>query len=257
MSDRAELVEQLSTHIANLLDQVRTDERFTWHPTRDGAGIPAGKPLPARRRERWTTTEPGLLVQLRLAVPAGQLPGHPPDGTTHASAARSRPPGTTLPIETFEDLAAGIEQTVRRLRSLTGRSRGSRRPVAHMLRELPALLLDVDQKGAYTVTPREAQRAVRDARGWVTTARLAMHYDVPIVDLPWRYCPECGGKLRVRQDASSDVWCCGTGELVIGPANKDEPWPLKHHGCGAKWPRHSWLTLLDETTTEEAAASVG
>jgi hypothetical protein len=56
-----------------------------------------------------------------------------------------------------------------------------------------------------------ARRIVRRLGALVTTARIALDYDAPIVTLRDVYCPQCGGDLRVRSDASSAVWCARLG----------------------------------------------
>lgn len=90
-------------------------------------------------------------------------------------------------------------------------------------------------------------------RSLVSRARIAAGYDVPVVPLRDVYCPDCGGSMHVRADASSAVWCAGTVPLH-GPAAEDGAWPIGYERCGAKWPRGSWVKLLAEATAGERMA---
>jgi hypothetical protein len=92
--------------------------------------------------------------------------------------------------------------------------------------------------------PQAAQRILRHLRALVTSARIALDYDAPIVTLRDVYCPQCGGELRVRADASSAVWCAGRLPLH-GPALEGAPWPIGDVPCGTMWPRGSWVWLLE------------
>ncbi|OLT24372.1 hypothetical protein BJF79_13600 [Actinomadura sp. CNU-125] len=95
-------------------------------------------------------------------------------------------------------------------------------------------------------------------RAIVGRARIAADYDAPMVPLRDVYCPDCGGPLKVRADASSAVWCDGWVP-VHGPAAADDPdWPADSEEwgpvgqarCGASWPRGSWVRLLEEAERE-------
>jgi hypothetical protein len=97
-------------------------------------------------------------------------------------------------------------------------------------------------------------------RSIVNRARIAADYDAPMVPLRDVYCPECGGPLKVRADASSAVWCDGWVP-IHGPAVADDPdWPADSEAwgpvgqarCGASWPRGSWVRLLAEAEKETA-----
>jgi hypothetical protein len=93
------------------------------------------------------------------------------------------------------------------------------------------------------------RRIAARLRGLVARARIAAGYDAPIVPLRDVYCPLCGGELRVRADASSSVWCAGMVP-VAGPALEGEEWPIGWARCAARWPRGSWVKLLEDATTE-------
>ncbi|MFE9099864.1 hypothetical protein [Actinomadura geliboluensis] len=93
-------------------------------------------------------------------------------------------------------------------------------------------------------------------RGWVSTARIFLGYDAPIVRLKDLVCGQCGGDLHVRADASTAVWCAGHPALQVhGPALPGADWPPVEYppepGCGERHPRGSWIRLL------ENAARVG
>ncbi|GAA4626670.1 hypothetical protein GCM10023196_035830 [Actinoallomurus vinaceus] len=94
------------------------------------------------------------------------------------------------------------------------------------------------------------RRIAARLRGLVARARIAAGYDAPIVPLRDVYCPLCGGELRVRADASSAVWCAGMLPIQ-GPAAEGESWPIGWARCAAKWPRGSWVKLLEEATPNE------
>lgn len=98
-------------------------------------------------------------------------------------------------------------------------------------------------------------------RALVGRARVAADYDAPAVPLRDVCCPECGGQLRVRKDASSAVWCVGRRDregrrvgprFLAGPALPGEPWPIPV--CDATWPRGAWVSLLAEREAEVQAS---
>lgn len=91
------------------------------------------------------------------------------------------------------------------------------------------------------------QRIAARLRAVVNHARVVLKYDAPIVTLRDVHCPECGGELWVRKDASGPVRCSGTLPLH-GPAVEDGPWPIGWERCGASWPRWTWVRLLEEAT---------
>jgi hypothetical protein len=93
------------------------------------------------------------------------------------------------------------------------------------------------------------KRIAARLRSLVSRARVAAGYDAPAVPLRDVYCPDCGGSMHVRADASSAVWCAGAW-VVEGPARDGEAWPVRVR-CGATWPRGSWAKLLAEATTGE------
>ena len=98
------------------------------------------------------------------------------------------------------------------------------------------------------------RRIAARLRGLVARARIAAGYDAPIVPLRDVYCPLCGGELRVRKDASSSVWCAGMLPIQ-GPAAEGEEWPIGWARCAARWPRGSWVKLLEDATGGETMAS--
>jgi hypothetical protein len=162
-------------------------------------------------------------VAAGAAVPGGS-PGWDADGALSPLTAASKPESAEPIAETWH-VAHEIEQD---LAELVADLRAEGRDGS-----LVDIALDDERAGA---------RIVRRLRGLVARARIAADYDAPIVPLRDICCPECGGEMRVRQDASSAVWCAGSW-LVEGPAPRGEPWPVRA-ACGASWPRGAWVALL-------------
>lgn len=96
--------------------------------------------------------------------------------------------------------------------------------------------------------PDVGEWIVRRLRSLVARARIAADYDAPIMTLRDYHCPICGGPMRVRQDASSDVWCGGMlpvyGPEPLSPELAAEPRPIGMMRCQARWPRGGWVNLL-------------
>lgn len=240
------------------------------------------RPLPkTAQRRTHRTREPGLLEQLRRGpgrrraitkpAPLGYDPGLGYHTTVDAAALvtdmaptagkadsggghtkpTSRPPSGLASIETLIDLTIAIANARRRLRMACGRGRGGVELAPVMLHELFDLVLGKDAGGEWLVTDLAVRRLLAEARSWASTARLVLRYDAPVVVLRDRHCgtpdaPGCGGQLKVREDASSDVWCAGIpGRHIPGPALPDESWPIPDRGCGARWTRLTWIDLLD------------
>jgi hypothetical protein len=287
---RQRAIEDLALVTAELLDQFRTVERYDWQPSRHGLGLsterrPNGKyvqPLPKpKRNQRHVLVEPGLLRQVQLgagrrrAVAKTEAMGYDPTlgyrGYVDASALvgveapiqsatldslASRGPGPMAVLEAYVDLVAGIEACRQQMRAAAGKPRGRRQSPTASLRELTRLLLE-RKNGRPVLADAWAQRALRRAKSWSSTARLALSYDAPIVEITGTQCSECGGRLLVRADATSDLWCAGvpgraagvwTGEhpgRLEGPSLEGDAWPRPDRGCGARWPRHGWLALLE------------
>lgn len=195
------------------------------------------------------TKEPGLLVQLgvirsRLAdgvvIPGSAVPGGSPgwdaDGAL-APIVGGGKPDAAEPIADAWHVAADINTDVNALVAelrAEGRTGG---------------LVDIALNDE-----RTGRRIAARLAGLVARARIAADYDAPIVPLKDIVCPECGGELRVREDASSPVWCAGRW-TVEGPAWVGEAWPVGVV-CGARWPRGAWVQLLEETDTPEPVQAV-
>jgi hypothetical protein len=188
---------------------------------------------PAQRRPQHN---PGL-VTTGAAVPSGS-PGWDEDGALspiRSAGYRSAPP-TTGALDLLTEIESGVAALRIRLRAAAGRSRGPRRTTTNSLREIVGLALEVDDGLAV-----DTHRQIRE---WVNTARVLLCYDAPIVVLRDVYCPDCGGRLHVRADASSAVWCAGGP--VQGPARDGAPWPVLYGPCGMKWPQGAWIKLLEQ-----------
>jgi hypothetical protein len=218
--------EQITELLTELEDEVRTEESVVrYRPVHRGRRTVLTPDFVIHR-----TRMPGLIAQARAAaVPQGS-PGWDADGALSpmpsAGSFESQEPVTEafhLPEEyanALLDLAAEL------------REHGHTSFVA-------AALADEDL----------GYRIVARLRAVVSHARIVLHYDAPVVPLRDVYCPECGGSMHVRADASSAVWCAGAW-VVEGPARDGESWPVRVR-CGATWPRGSWVKLLAEATAEE------
>jgi hypothetical protein len=268
-------VEDLALVVADLLDHMTTVARYDWRPSRAGLGLtderrPNGKyvqrlPRPKRNR-RHVVDEDGLLVQLQrgagrrravqrpdlgygrglgYGVDASILIGvEAPIQSPRYDHLSTRGPSPVAVLEACVDVTAAIAGTRAQMRAAAGKSRGPAQSPAANLREIRRLLLEV-RDGRPLLDDAWAARALRRAKSWASTARLALAYDAPVMEIGGSQCPFCEGRLLVRGDASSDVWCAGRpGRSVEGPALVDDPWPVPDRGCGTRWPRHGWLALL-------------
>ena len=194
-----------------------------------------------------TTREPGLLAQLSVVastirdgviIPGYGVPGGSPgwdaDGALTPIVSGGKPESSE-PIADEWHVGYEIHTELAQI----GRDlyeRGYRPPAT-----LITIALDKPDVGEWI--------AAR-LRSLVQRARIAADYDAPIVTLRDIHCPECGGEMRVRTDASSDVWCAGRW-TVEGPAEPGERYPVMQV-CGARWPRYDWVNILAE---QEQAAS--
>ena len=223
MTDTRTPAEQVTALLKELTEEVRTSETvLRYRSVRRGAKQTAIPDFVIHR-----TRLPGLLAQARAAaVPQGS-PGWDADGAL-----------SPMP---------------------SGGSFESQEPVTeafHLREEYATTMADIAEIviAAGHRTPVEAAladeqlgwRIVSRLRALVSHARIVLSYDAPVVPLRDVYCPDCGGSMHVRADASSAVWCSGT-VVVSGPARDGEAWPLSVR-CGAHWPRGSWVKLLGEAT---------
>jgi len=225
MSDRPDSAPAVARHVAGLLEPLM--RRVTTRET-----------VPMYRRVRrgpdrtvtvldWrthTTTAPGLLDQLDAAAVPGGSPGWDDDGALAAYITSGRAePGE--PVAEQWHIAEDIRRALAELCAAVG----VRRPG-----ELVAAAAAADPDGT-------GEQITATLRRLVTRARIAAAYDAPITALRDVVCPECGGALLVRADASSAVWCGGTDDA--------EP-------CGARWPRGAWVDLLEAVTRGELETPV-
>lgn len=215
--------EQIAALFRELDEEVRTSETvLRYRSVRRGDRQTAIPDFVIHR-----TRLPGLIAQARAAaVPSGS-PGWDADGALSPMAG--------------------------------GGSFESQEPVTeafHVPEEYAATLIDLtnEVKAAGYGTLIDAaladeefgRRIVARLRSVVQHARIVLGYDAPVATLRDVHCPDCGGRMHVRADASSAVWCSGV-VVLAGPGVEDGPWPLRER-CGAKWPRGSWVRLLAEVT---------
>lgn len=175
---------------------------------------------------------PGLYVQLRQATGTGSSPM---TGTIGRSHPYSRPPGRIGIISLIRDIDDGSRTLYRDL--------GGEHPPAdtrQVLRRLPNRVAS---------RPRELERVARQVGRWHTASRTALTWLAPIMTLR-HPCPYCGGPLRTRSDASTDIWCAngyaddGDAALCVNPET----------GREYRWARTTWRFLLVTLVTEEANA---
>ena len=182
------------------------------------------------------------------AVPGGS-PGWDRDGALNplrSMGFESATPATSAP-ELHDDIRRGIDRLRRDLRQAAGRTWGGRKAPSAALHECVGLLLDVDDD--------TARGTVHTVRGWVSTCRIFLGYDAPIVKLRDLVCGQCGGDLHVRADASTAVWCAGHPAVtVFGPGGPWIEWgPVDYPaepGCGERYPRGSWIRLLEQAAKQ-------
>lgn len=200
---------------------------------------PHGRWLYLRTERR--PAAPYGIVTAGSAVPQGS-PGWDADGALSpmpsGGSFESREP-VTATLALLLDIRAGLPELREQL-GATSLQPSTKRG----LRDLVGLALAADEHDVYRVLGR--------VRSWVSTAKIVLGYEAPIVPLRDMYCRHCGGQLLVRNDASSAVWCDGMVP-VHGPAREDELWPIGWERCGASWPRGSWVRLLDEAARGGAA----
>lgn len=229
---RASQLDDVRQAVDDLARQVRT---AALHTRDKGIGLDGvNRNAPTQHVHR--TRQPGLVAQLDASPLLGAVKGARYDqGGGHAKPT-SRPPLDLSAMDLLADMAAGVRGWRQRL---GGRGR---RPLVGELRALVGL--------SHCASDLQLRDLVADLRSWVRTARVALSYDAPVVDLPDFACPDCGGSLKVLSDASSDVWCAG-GVPVEGPALQGRGWPMRSRPCGATWPRGQWVLLLEQAELAE------
>ncbi|WP_435111912.1 DUF7341 domain-containing protein [Nocardiopsis synnemataformans] len=249
----ADLAEQLvdgwrerveyNAHVTVHTDACRAERRLLEHgddsdkanpiPPRPGAlrhhSCHCPRRLEARAESRM---QPALLAQLR------ELRERPTDGETSArTAPESTPPGPLAALELLATIRGEANTLAARARAALGYDVAPRRQRSEAaLRGLVSLAVHLGEDSEL------AQEMVRALARLRAIARVLLAYDAPTTFLRDVVCPECGGRLRVAADASTDVRCAG-GE-VAGPARPGEPWPVRAPGCGAVWRRWQWADLL-------------
>jgi len=206
MRDLAELVNELTRHITTA----------TRYSTTLGA---RGKAK--RHRHVHYTTAPGLITQLSVA--SSRSCG-PPLVTGTRTQPGSRPPGQHQMLVVLDSITRQVSDLRVSLRLGVGKSRGARQSVAQDLSEISYLARLVDRR-----TARHVHALVRR---WHSNASIALTYQAPTIQLRDVACPYCGSALRVRADASTDVWCT-SAECV------------DDDGVRRTWGRGAWLMLLE------------
>jgi hypothetical protein len=252
--DRTIAVIDLTTHrtrAPGIIDQLHAIQAaaatvavdvFRWQPDDDDPCrrddeprlCPHGRWVYLRTERR--PAAPYGIVTAGSAVPQGS-PGWDADGALSpmpsGGSFESKEPAAAAALELCLDIRAGVPELRAQLGATTPQPSTKRG-----LRELVGLALAADE--------HDVHRTLGRVRSWVSTAKIVLGYEAPIVALRDMYCRYCGGPLLVRTDASSAVWCDGWLP-VHGPAvDEDGQWPIGFDRCGASWPRGSWIRLLDE-----------
>jgi hypothetical protein len=224
--ERKPPAEQIADLLCELEEEVRTEESvLRYRSVRRGRNRTVAIPDFVIHRTR----RPGLMAQARVAaVPSGS-PGWDADGALS-------PIGTSGSFESAEPVTEAF----------------------HLPEEYAVVLVDLAEEvreagyvslvDAALADEDLGYRIVARLRSVVSHARVVLGYDAPVVPLRDVYCPVCGGSMHVRADASSAVWCAGRLP-VYGPAvEPDGQWPIGFERCKAKWPRGSWVRLLEQAT---------
>lgn len=224
--DRKPPAEQIRELLTQLDDEVRTHETVVRYRRVDRGRRTVAVPHFVEHRTRL----PGLMAQARAAaVPSGS-PGWDADGALSPMAGA----GSFESAEPVTEAFHLPEEYANALLDLAAEARAA----GHATLVEAAL---ADERLGYRIVAR--------LRAVVSHARIVLRYDAPVVPLRDVYCPDCGGSMHVREDASSAVWCAGAW-VVEGPARDGEAWPVRVR-CGATWPRGSWVKLLAEATAGE------
>lgn len=225
--DRKPVAEQITDLLTELHDRVDTRETVLRYRTvRRGAGRTAAIPDFVVHRTR----RPGLIAQARAAaVPEGSS-GWDADG-----ALSPMPSGGSF--ESSEPVTEAFHLAEETEAALIELAEEVRAKVGHPWL-VEAALADEDL----------GRRIVTRLRQLVSRARIALKYDARIVPLKDVHCPECGGELKVRADASSAVWC--SGMVPAEGTDVVDGIPTEWVRCGATWPRWAWVELLAEATAD-------
>jgi hypothetical protein len=216
--ERVEFFIRISVHTPACLD-----ERASLRPgTLRHHACRCPRRLEARAK---TERQPALIAQLRDTAARAYPAGESGDPGVH-SAPGSRPPASLAAA----DLLLEIVNEARAARTLLVGEGGEKGKVEDQLRSLVTYVMHSQEE--YSV-----QHTVRTVRQLVSKARVLLDYEVPSRMLADVVCHECGGGLRVREDASSDVRCAGTPEA---------------EACGTVYRRWEWAALLEQKQQQEA-----
>ena len=239
--DNAKALRDLADNVRALTVEVRTTVEYDRAPGLGADGIRRR----GQERGRHRIAHRGLLLQLAAAL----LPGRRSEDSGGGRSA----PGPRLPCapdataaldaiwhgwrpEPGAALIPGAWELRERLRAATGRrTRTRRRPgLAGVILEIRAL--------AHLAPPDQLEQAAAAAHAWATLARTVLGYEAPVVTLRDVRCPGCAQRLKVRQDASSDVWC-------------PTPDCLDDDGRRRSWSRAEWPFLLERLGRRKDAAA--
>lgn len=184
----------------------------------------------AAEAQTWRLQHTSLLHQLTAALLPRQGAGEPTSGGKPAS----RPPSATAASNTLDVIRLEAGDLRERMRvEARGRRTTGRHTITGDLYAIRAHALGLSEewaRAAATATTR-----------WVSLARATLALDAPVATLRDVPCPHCGTLLKVRSDASSDVWCPNPGCRDID-------------GNRHTWARAEWPFLLEQLGRRDGAA---
>jgi len=235
-----DVLQQIADNVDQLTRAQTTSVEYTRQPGTGADGIHRRSPEHGRHAVR----QPPLLLALIEAMPPGAVAGAEP---TSRGKPRSRPPSYAPATAAFDRVVNGwatrhdYTPGVWELRRYLRRAAGRQTPDTPRTRVgLTTALHDI--RGLAHALGEDHRVEVARVTGlYVAACREALAYEAPLATLRDVACRYCGGPLRVRSDASSDVTCATHGCVDEG-------------GRRPRWARETWhLLLVDEQTVGDVA----